>query len=117
MLEPNFSKASSAASSAFSMSFSRFVASERKREIRVSASLTMSAGRDSGLSGWGSADASACLELEASLSAELVSVVEALGVVWLIDRARVRLRRVDWSSLRPFVAVLLAAPSSFWASS
>ena len=51
MLLPNLSRASSAASSAFSMSLSRFAASDRKRETMLPASLTMSAERESGRSG------------------------------------------------------------------
>jgi len=51
MLLPNLRSASSAASSARSISFRRFAASLRKRESMPSASLTMSAGRYSGRSG------------------------------------------------------------------
>jgi hypothetical protein len=58
ILVPNLSSASSAASSAFSMSFRRFAASARKRERMPSASLTMSAGRESGRSGCGGVVAS-----------------------------------------------------------
>ena len=47
---PNLRSASSAASSAFSMSFSRFEASDRKRESIDSASFTMSAPKFSGFS-------------------------------------------------------------------
>ena len=50
-LVPNLSRASSAASSAFSMSLSRRVASVLKRDSMCSASRTISAGRDSGRSG------------------------------------------------------------------
>jgi hypothetical protein len=75
ILVPNLRRASSAASSAFSMSLSRFAASDRKRDSTLPASRTMSAGSESGRSGCASGsgrDFSAELWLsdEASLEAE-----------------------------------------------
>jgi hypothetical protein len=67
MLVPNLRSASSAASSAFSISLNRFAASERKRRRTLPASLTMSAGSESGRSGCASGSSFA-FSVEAPLS-------------------------------------------------
>lgn len=69
MFVPNLRSASSAASSAFSMSLRRFAASDRKRESMLSASLTISAGSDSGRSGCGG-EGGALSAVEPSLEEE-----------------------------------------------
>lgn len=99
MLEPNLRRASSAASSAFSMSFRRLEASDLNRDSMPSASLTMSAGRESGRSGWASGSS---FDLSvASLAVE--SGFEAEASLGWTERFRAWLMRFE----TPSVAVLL----------
>ena len=110
---PNLSSASSAASSARSMSLSRLAASARKCESIDSASFTMSAGRLSGFSKFVASSreedgsASSVVALEGSSTALTCS-----GDCCERDRDRVRLR----SSVKPLDAEVLAVVYSFWAS-
>jgi len=110
ILVPNLRRASSAASSAFSISLSRFAASARNRATMPVASLTISCGRLSGRSG-----CAGSVELEASAGVSLSPLSAPSGVdvgsgfVWEREIPRVRVRR----SLIPFEAVLLATVYSF----
>lgn len=113
MFVPNFSRASSAASSAFCTSFRRFAASIRKRETMEEASLTISAESDSGRSGC-AVEEEVGVELEGSLvgAGPWDEEVEFPASSRVSDRERVRETR----SARPFDAVLEAAEYSFAAS-
>jgi len=100
MLVPNLRRASSAASSALCTSCRRAAASLRNLESMFSASLTMSAGRDSGAGSEGTA----------LVESDVVLVVggAVLGSVWTRESARVWLIR----SVKPLLASVLAADSS-----
>jgi hypothetical protein len=107
MLLPNRSRASSAASSARSMSFRRLAASERKRETIDCASLTISAGSDSGRSGCSFGSRSLASSAPAAAAS---SSAASSGFVSESDRVRFM------SSVSPVDACVLAAAACFWAS-
>ena len=95
---PNFRSASSAASSAFSISFSRFAASVRNREMRPSDSRSASLSVRSLLVVVPVESAPDGSVLPEAVAAPLV--VEA----WLVDIDRVRLTMVDLRSVKPLSA-------------
>lgn len=99
MLEPNLRRASSAASSAFSKSLNRFAACDRNRASTLLASLTISAGRESGRSGC--ASGSGCFSSTASVSIASGAWVVA-SLTWT-ERFRAWLMRLE----TPVVAFLL----------
>jgi len=112
ILLPSLRRASSAASSAFSMSLSLFAASDRKRETMDWASLTMSAGRESGLSGW---DCTVCFSSgvdEAPASAADCS--DGSASTGFVRESPLVLLTM---SAHPLEACVVAAVLIFWASS
>ena len=105
MFLPNFRRASSAASSAFSISFSRLAASVRNLEIIPSDS------RRASLSVRSLIAASAESASEASLLAEAAAAPLA-GTASLVEMDRVRLTMVVLRSVNPLRASPLTAEAS-----